>query len=343
MTPTRVTAPAPVRACPLCGGEATLKFAGHPGYREPTRYDIYDCASCETRFVEPLAPDEAVYDLIYRNIENVRGYARYARYARGVKNRSDPLAYLAREEDVYWAIARYLEGLPRSPAPQLLEVGSGLGYLTYAVARSGYAIRGLDISSVAVENAKRRFGDLYDCGDVHRIAERAPASVDAVIMTELIEHLSSPLELLTAAMRLVRPGGQVVFTTPNRSASPSHVLWDTDAPPVHLWWFSEGSAAYIAKRLGATLRLIDFTEFNRTHENVIDSGPEMAAPTVLAAFDPGGAVIRKQSVLRAPPVRRVWFALGLDSIPRAREARRAAAQAPSPRRKTLCAVLGKPG
>jgi SAM-dependent methyltransferase len=333
--------PSAMQACPLCGGEAALKFTGHPGYREPARYDIYDCAQCDTRFAHPLVADWTVYDLIYRHIEDVRGYARYARYARTVATRKDPLGYLAGEEDVYWAIAQFVRELPRSPPPRLLEIGSGLGYLTYSIARSGYSIRGLDISAVAVEGARKRFGDLYDCGDVRRIADSAPESVDAVLMTELIEHLPDPMELVHAAMRLVRPGGHVVFTTPNKSGSAAHALWDTDSPPVHLWWFSERSAERIAARAGASLRLIDFTEFNRTHENVVESGPEMAAPTVPAVFDANGALIDKPSVLRSP-ARRAWFALGLDALPRTAEARRAAAKPPSSRRKTLCAILSKP-
>ena len=133
----------------------------------------------------------------------------------------------------------------------------------------------------------------------------------------------------------------MVFTTPNRTGSATHALWDTDSPPVHLWWFSERSAEHIAARAGTSLQLIDFTEFNRTHTDDAESGPEMATPTVQPVFDERGALIHRSSALRAP-LRRAWFALGLDNLPRALDERRAARRPPSHRRKTLCAVLTKP-
>ena len=332
-------APPPV-LCTLCGATATLAYRGHPGYQLPTRFDIYHCASCDTKFVEPLESSPTVYDLIYRHIEDVRGYARYARYARTVSRRENPLAYLADEEDTYWAIEQYLSRYMKATMPRLLEVGSGLGYLTYAVSRRGYDIRGLDISPIAVASARARFGDLYDCGNLLSVAASMEGSYDAVVMTELIEHLPNLVELLVAALRLVKPTGDLVLTTPNKSASPAHVLWDTDAPPVHLWWLSEKSIATLAARLGVSLRLIDFTEFNRTHEFEVRSGPQMAKPTVPAAFDEQGRLLANPHRFKAP-LRRAFFALRLDKLRRAIERRRAATRAPLPRRPTLCAILTK--
>ena len=330
----------PTRRCALCGAPAVCVYAGHPGYRAPVRYDIYACASCDTKFADPLGTDDSVYDLVYRHIEDVRGYARYARYARAVRHRADPLAYLAEEEDCYWAVADFLATQPPGAGP-LLEVGSGLGYLTYAISRRGYDVRGLDISAVAVADARRRFGDLYECGDLRAIAKERAGRYAAVVMTEVIEHVPEVEPLVQAALSLVRPGGAVVLTTPNKSASPPHVLWDTDSPPVHLWWFSETSMRTLAARLGATVRFTDFTLFNRTHENVIDEHPAMAQPSVPPAFDAQGRLIVRPNPLK-PPLRRAFFALRMDRIRRVFRRRRAAAQSPSARRKTLCAILVRP-
>jgi len=325
------------RACALCGAVASRAYAGHPGYQLPSRYDIWACRRCDTKFADPLAADERVYDLVYRNIDHVRGYARYARYARTVTHRRDPLGYLADEEDSYWAIAEFLRERSRAP-DRMIEIGSGLGYLTYAISRRGYNIRGVDISEVAVADARRRFGDLYECGDLCAMASERAGRYDAVLMTELIEHVSAVEAFVAAALRLVRSGGDVVITTPNKSPSPPHVLWDTDAPPVHLWWFSETSMRFLAERLGAKVRFIDFAPYNRTHLNEIEDGMEMREPTVPPAFDERGRLIIPPNALK-PVVRKAFFALGLDRLRRALERRRAALQPPSPRRKTLCAIF----
>ena len=323
----------------LCGAPATRVYAGHPGYRLPSRYDIWACVHCDTKFAEPLIADDGVYDLIYRDIEHVRGYARYARYARAVLRRSDPLAYLADEEDGYWAIARFLAEKDHR-AKRIIEVGSGLGYLTYAISRRGYDVRGIDISEVAVAGARRRFGDLYERADLHEIAAQRQGTYDAVLMTELIEHVAQVQVLLAAALRIVRAGGAVVVTTPNKSASPEHALWDTDAPPVHLWWFSETSMNVLARRLGVGVRFVDFSNYNRTHLNEIETGLPMAEPSVPAAFDTHGRLIARPNPFE-PVLRQAFFALRLDRARRAFERRRAALQAPSPRRKTLCAIFTK--
>jgi 2-polyprenyl-3-methyl-5-hydroxy-6-metoxy-1,4-benzoquinol methylase len=327
------------RPCALCGAIASRAYAGHPGYQLPSRYDIWACARCDTKFAEPLAVDGRVYDLIYRYIEHVRGYARYARYARAVVHEQDPLGYLADEEDSYWAIAEFL-GEQHNNSGEIIEVGSGLGYLTYAISRRGYNIRGIDISEVAVANAARRFGDLYERSDLLAIAAERVGRYEAVIMTELVEHVPEVETLLAAALRIVRPDGHVVVTTPNKSASPDHALWDTDSPPVHLWWFSETSMRTLAARLGADVRFIDFTAYNRTHLNEIEEGIEMAGPSVPPAFDEQGQLIIRPNPFK-PPIRRAFFALGLDRIRQAFERRRAAAQPESPRRKTLCAIFTK--
>jgi len=330
----------PTRACALCGAPARCVYRGHPGYQAPSRYDIYACAACDTSFAEPLAADDRVYDLVYRNIEHVRGYARYARYARTVAHRADALGYLAEEEDCYWAVAEFLATLPPSAGP-IVEVGSGLGYLTYAISRRGYDVQGLDISSVAVADASKRFGALYECGDLQTVAAEREGRYAAVIMTEVIEHVPQVEPLVRAALRLVRPGGFVVVTTPNKSASAPHVLWDTDSPPVHLWWFSETSLRTLATRLGATVRFTDFTPFNRTHLNFVDDGEAMASPSVPPAFDESGDLLVRPMPLKVP-VRRAFFAVHADKFRRLLQRRKAAAQAPTARRKTLCAILQRP-
>ncbi|HEY2817047.1 MAG TPA: class I SAM-dependent methyltransferase [Casimicrobiaceae bacterium] len=316
---------------------ATRVYAGHPGYQLPSRYDIWACPRCDTKFAEPLVADEHVYDLVYRNIEHVRGYARYARYARTVAHLHDPLGYLADEEDSYWAIAEFLGEQPRA-SDRMLEIGSGLGYLTYAISRRRYNIRGVDISEVAVANARRRFGDLYECGDLRAMAAERAGRYDAVLMTELIEHVPAVEAFVAAALRLVRSGGDVVVTTPNKSPSPAHVLWDTDAPPVHLWWFSETSMRVLAERLGVKVRFIDFAAYNRTHLNEINDGMEMREPTVPPAFDEQGRLIIPPNAFK-PVVRKAFFALRLDRIRRAIARHRAGLQPPSSRRKTLCAIF----
>jgi len=110
----------------------------------------------------------------------VPGYERYAQYAEAVLKEPDPLGYLANCEDVYWAVEQYLQQkicMSNNPKYRILEVGSGLGYLTYAIARRGYDVIGLDVSAEAVRRAIERYGEMFVCANLADYSEAHKSSL----------------------------------------------------------------------------------------------------------------------------------------------------------------------
>ena len=252
--------------CPLCGSVTSVLNRHHPGYRRPDSYEIRMCYNCDTQFASPATVDGSIYDIIYENADDIRGYARYSIFAKMVLERPDPLGFLADSEDVYWFVEDFLtrSAVPRDAA--ILEVGSGLGYLTYAIHRRGYTkIRGMDLSAKAVASATRTYGDLYFVGNITTHGETSPDRYDVIILTEVIEHVPDILGLIGAIARLLKPGGAIALTTPNKSSQPPGAYWGTDNPPVHLWWLSESSLRQIAIRLKLSLRLWDFSPYRARH------------------------------------------------------------------------------
>lgn len=278
--------------CRLCRSRTEVLNASHPGYQLPKTYVIVACANCDTQYADPMEADEAVYEVIYAKAEQLPGYARYTGYADEVTRTETPLQLLASAEDVYWFIADALEQRGRKGSDRMLEIGSGLGYLTYSLAKSGYNIRGLELSTKAVAAARARYGDLYDAGDLFQLTRSAPGTYDVVILTEVIEHLSDPISFLEAARGLLAPGGVILLTTPNKSLYPAKTYWQTDNPPVHLWWFSEASMRQIAIRLEMQIHFGDFTAFNTGRMVGRPAGPPdpQFCPPILDAD--GGVVLR---------------------------------------------------
>lgn len=244
--------------CPFCGGETALAASAYPGYRAPTRYDILECHACALSWAIPLRADNELYDAIYVAGPAIPGYERYERYARKVERARDPLAFLASREPNYWAVRRFVSTL--LPGARVLDVGTGLGYLAYALARDGFRATGLDVSDEAADRARRRFGDHYAVGNLFDWARERPAEYDAVVMLELIEHVERPREWIEAGLRLLRPGGSLILSTPDRAFYPAGTVWETEAPPVHLWWFSRHAIEVLCEGLGAKLAFADFTE-----------------------------------------------------------------------------------
>lgn len=285
--------------CPLCRAPTlSTIYRGHHGFQAGTTYDIELCTTCDTAVADPLAVDEKLYELIYSKAPIVPGYDRYAVYARQVLQEARPLDFLASREDVYWAVKKATESYAKKTNKghgeiEVLEIGCGYGYLTYSLSRAGFKVRGLDISSAAIERAKAAYGDLYTNGDLLEVAKSTTKQTyDVVVMTEVIEHVPNLLELVTAAKSLLKPGGWLVVTTPNKSIFPSTQLWHTDPPPIHLWWLSESSMRAIGQRVGLLVTFTDFTEFNTGRR----SAPAPLKPTKPQTFNERGDVVFKDAL-----------------------------------------------
>jgi 2-polyprenyl-6-hydroxyphenyl methylase/3-demethylubiquinone-9 3-methyltransferase len=57
----------------------------------------------------------------------------------------------------------------------------------------------------------------YEQITAEAIAAREPEQYDVVTCLEMLEHVPDPASIVTACMRLVKPGGQVFFSTINRN------------------------------------------------------------------------------------------------------------------------------
>jgi len=250
--------------CPLCAGPAVLRYSALPGYVDGLMFHVYACSGCHVSFVNPRETYPGLYDRIYTLSDGIPGYHRYQRYAGLSARSSNPLETLSSAEDVYWGVARALDDLPTGSS-RILEIGSGLGYLTHALGRRGYSALGLDISGAAVDAARARFGDRFVHADLAEYSASHSSTFDAVVACELIEHLEDPVSFVERAFSLVRPGGQLVLTTPNRSLFDDSILWETELPPVHFWWFSERSLEVLGSHVGGETSFIDFEPYQNEH------------------------------------------------------------------------------
>jgi 2-polyprenyl-6-hydroxyphenyl methylase / 3-demethylubiquinone-9 3-methyltransferase len=108
-----------------------------------------------------------------------------------------------------------LEGL------SVLDVGCGGGLICEPLARLGARVTGLDpapenIAAAREHAAGQRLAVDYRVGRVEELSE-AGLSFDALVCFEVIEHVPDPAAFLTACTALLRPGGQILLSTINRT------------------------------------------------------------------------------------------------------------------------------
>jgi SAM-dependent methyltransferase len=121
----------------------------------------------------------------------------------------------------YFAGARsdLLDRLPPAPAAVILEIGCGAGGTGALALASGKCARyyGIEIDPSAAEKARDVLTDVI-VGNVEQIDLPYPAaSLDAIIISEVLEHLIDPWDLIERLVRLLRPGGVMIATSPNIS------------------------------------------------------------------------------------------------------------------------------
>lgn len=127
----------------------------------------------------------------------------------------DPVALLRSQHEllVPWIMAEIKKNIGYHG--RVLDLGCGAGLLTNQVAKAGYNVTGIDISSSSLNVAKER--DVtksveYVEGDVYKLPF-ANGSFDVVIATDLLEHVSEPAQVVAEASRVLKPGGLFFFHT----------------------------------------------------------------------------------------------------------------------------------
>ena len=108
---------------------------------------------------------------------------------------------------------------------RVLDVGCGGGILAESMARRGAAqVLGIDLADkplkVALLHALEGGIENIDYREVavEALAVEQPAVFDVVTCMEMLEHVPDPASVVHACAALVKPGGQVFFSTINRNA-----------------------------------------------------------------------------------------------------------------------------
>ena len=107
-------------------------------------------------------------------------------------------------------------------AKKILDIGCGGGILTEAMALKGAIVTGIDMGEMALKVAKMHLHESkleidYQMITAEQFAQQNPGEFDIVTCLEMLEHVPDPASIVAAAASLLKPGGQLFFSTINRN------------------------------------------------------------------------------------------------------------------------------
>lgn len=103
---------------------------------------------------------------------------------------------------------------------KILEVGSGGGILTKALSNLKADITALEPSSTLIETAKLHVKSpnvSFVCDLIENFAKENKEKYDAVVASEVLEHVQDQKSFLVACVETLKPGGSIFVTTLNKT------------------------------------------------------------------------------------------------------------------------------
>lgn len=233
--------------CRWCGGAETILIQRDISRYGSQSFDAWHCTECDCRFTDgSLAHVD--YDGIGRRHAWYQLHHCDAEHVKNILDRGPEYfwAYMAAKylADVPWfSDRRYrkvlelaLEARMQNRKLKVIEVGCGFGVVGAVIAHLGHTYHGVDVMSEEQSRVTERFkhfGARYKSVSAEWFEKiKQKGRYDLVFSSEVIEHTAKPFDFMRRLISLAKPGGEIIFTTPDLDQKRLSV-WGTDLPPIH--------------------------------------------------------------------------------------------------------------
>ncbi len=224
--------------CPVC---QTLVEVSSERYVSPynqQEYKKYSCPTCDLHWWEPLKIIPEFYE------------SEYVVFHKGLRYKLP-----------YWS-STFLRRFPKHIKGRLLDIGCGDGLFLKEAQNQGFEVWGIDFDRKSIETAKKKLGvdTIYAMSleEFYEFAKGKNIKFDVITFFEVLEHQDKPMEFLRMVRELLKDGGYVAGSVPNRESFTWKLyskFYPGDFPPHHLLRFSQRALETAFKKAGFDLEV----------------------------------------------------------------------------------------
>lgn len=231
--------------CPICNNkniQTTVIF---------NRTPVLRCASCSAEFLEDYE----------QNRDHLYCQSYYDSWNLNVEEKNEPtrqIKYLTFKNllDSFEKIGGILEG------KRFLDIGCATGYMLDVAKDKGCDVYGVELSEWACRQAGRRHSNVFN-----KSIEQCSFDCDffdIITMTDVLEHVNSPHILFPEIKRILKPGGNIILTSPDNFSWSRRLLgrkW-FQFKDEHIIYYNKKALSHISARYG--LEIVELQSNRKT-------------------------------------------------------------------------------
>ena len=280
-------------SCPVCLNPVTAPaLVGTDFLFESTSktFTLYSCEACRCLFLHPM-PDSREIERFYP-----ADYWWNARRSGGLKKLESVYRKLALRDHI-----AFITKAAGDRGVDVLDVGCGSGTLLGLLKHRGFRVTGLDFSAEAAAIAKAENGVDVAVGTLEE-AHFPAESFDVVTLFHVMEHVTTPRQVLAEVSRVLKPNGVAILQVPNIESWQFKIFgarWYGLDIPRHVIDYSRNSMLKLLADSGFVVNRI-------RHFNLRDNSPALVS-SVFPSLDPVSRSVRhrKRNNDESRPVE--WF------------------------------------
>jgi len=236
--------------CEICSGDyhqvynGDIRDGSYGGVKCSTV--IYQCNHCG---VQRLREEDCIPDDYYKTGEYRKQLAESLESSKAV---------IEQDEMQYYTLQTLFPDSLRGK--NILDVGCGVGSLLDMLKNVSHSQIGIEPCNPYLESLSKRGYEVYS--NLFEAINNNNGNIDYAFSIQVIEHVDNPKEFLKEIKRLIRPGGKLLISTPNRDDILMNLLKDEFSPffyrTQHRWYFDKNSLTVCAKHAGFKVDYVKF-------------------------------------------------------------------------------------